>query len=106
MRFPVTLAALTLGLLPPSVLAAEPGDPANGLAYAKEVCASCHAVVAGQKVSPNIKAPPFETIARSDLITKREITVWLMTSHPDMPDLLVPHDTRDDVIAYLLSLGD
>ena len=106
MRSLEKLAALFLLLLPPGALAVEPGDPVKGLAYAKDVCADCHAVGAGQKVSPNIKAPPFEAIAHSKLVTMREITAWLQSSHPDMPDLLVPHDKREDVIAYLKSLGE
>ena len=106
MRSRKMLAALTLMLLSANVMAAEPGDPVKGLAYAKDVCAVCHAVGAGQKVSPNIKAPPFEVIAHSNLVTMREITAWLQSSHPDMPDLLVPRDNREDVIAYLLSLGE
>lgn len=87
-------------------LAAGPGDPVKGLAYAKDVCAECHAVNAGAKVSPNIKAPAFQAIAHSKLVTTREITAWLQSSHPDMPDLLVPHDKREDVIAYIRSLAE
>ncbi len=86
--------------------AAEPGDPVRGLAYAKDVCSECHAVQASQSVSPNIKAPPFEVVVRSKLVTKREILAWLMSSHTDMPDLSVPPDKRDDVIAYIMTLGE
>jgi hypothetical protein len=32
--------------------------------------------------------------------------VWLQTSHPNMPNLIVPPEDRDDVIAYILSLRD
>lgn len=93
-------------LLPASGLAAETGDPEKGLSYAKEVCADCHAVLPGQKVSPNIKAPSFGTIAHSKLVTTREIRAWLQSSHPDMPDLVIPPEKREDVIAYLKSLGE
>ena len=106
MRILGKLAILAFVLSSQTAFAAELGDPVRGLAYAKDVCSECHAVQAGQKVSPNIKAPPFDVIAHSTLVTMREISAWLQSSHPDMPDLLVPHDKREDVIAYLKSLGE
>ena len=101
MRIPAAIAVLSLSLAPVAVRAADDGNPDAGLAYAREVCSGCHAVEKGQTVSINIKAPPFDTIATSKLITSREIVGWLQSSHPDMPDLMVPPDKRADVVAYL-----
>jgi mono/diheme cytochrome c family protein len=106
MRSLVKFSLLAVAVLPIAASAAEAGDAAKGLAYAEKVCAGCHAVQAGAKVSINLKAPPFALIAHTKLVTNREISVWLQSSHPDMPDLLVPPDTRDDLIAYITSLGE
>jgi mono/diheme cytochrome c family protein len=99
-------AFFMLTLLPAASAAADAeGHAQAGLAYAEEVCSGCHSVGAGGKTSPNIKAPPFQVIASSTLVTSREIEAWLMSSHPDMPDLMVPADKRADMLAYLKSLG-
>ena len=37
-------------------------------------------------------------------MTHRALAVWLQSSHENMPNLMVPQDDRDDVIAYILSL--
>ena len=81
------------------------GDPAVGLDYAKQKCAECHAITASAKVSPNMKAPPFGVIAKSKMVTTREIVAWLQSSHPDMPDLVLEPKERDDIVAYIKSLA-
>ncbi len=99
----ITLAAIFFA---PIVSAADTGGNARaGLAFAEEVCSGCHSVGSGAKTSPEIKAPPFQVIADSKLVTTREIEAWLMSSHPGMPDLMVPADKRADILAYLKSLG-
>ncbi len=99
----VSLAAIFLA---PALWAADAGGNARaGLAFAEEVCSGCHSVGAGAKTSPEIKAPPFQVIADSKLVTSREIEAWLMSSHPGMPDLMVPAEKRADILAYLKSLG-
>ncbi len=105
----VILAVPAFFMLAPSpadaVAADAAGNAQAGLAYAEEVCSGCHSVGAGAETSLNIKAPPFQVIASSKLVTSREIEAWLMSSHPDMPDLMVPADKRADILAYLKSLG-
>ena len=97
--FMATFVTATAGI------AETAGNAQAGLAYAEEVCSACHSVGAGAKTSPEIKAPPFQVIADSKLVTSREIEAWLMSSHPGMPDLMVPADKRADILAYLKSLG-
>ena len=46
------------------------------------------------------------TIANTKGMTGRALTVWLQTSHPNMPNLIVAAEDRDDLIAYILSLRD
>ena len=100
------MAALILLLAPAFAGAAEPGNPEKGLAFAKMVCADCHAVQAKVEVSPNVKAPSFAMIAKSGLVTTREIAAWIQSSHPDMPDFHLTPEQRDDVTAYISGLGD
>lgn len=91
-------------LLPLAAHAEEPGDKLAGLAFARRNCTECHAVVAGAQYSPNIKAPTFEAVARTAGMTGRALAVWLQTSHPSMPNIIIGTEDRDNVIAYVLSL--
>lgn len=84
--------------------AQEPGNAQAGYAFAQRNCAECHAVRRGQTESPNQDAPSFESVAKTSGMTGRALVVWLQTSHPTMPNFLVPEKDRDDVVAYILSL--
>ena len=99
------MAVICLLLAPRIAGAGEAGDPQKGLAFAKMVCADCHAVQAKEEISPNIKAPSFAMIAKSGLVTKREIAAWIQSSHPDMPDFKLTPEQRADVTAYIESLA-
>src|SRR3954447_9762969 len=96
---------LLLALVPLCANAQEVGDPRAGLASAHEVCASCHAVQAGETRSPNAQAPSFEAIARTPGMTGTALTVALRTSHETMPNLILEREELDNVIAYILSLN-
>jgi len=85
--------------------AQEVGDPRAGLASAREVCASCHAVQAGETRSPNAQAPSFEAIASTPGMTGTALAVALRTSHETMPNLMLEHEELENVIAYILSLS-
>ena len=79
------------------------GDPAAGAAYAKQYCAKCHAINRGE-TSPVPTAPPFIDVANTKGMTATALTVWLTTSHPTMPNIVIdPHD-MDNVVAFILSL--
>jgi mono/diheme cytochrome c family protein len=87
-----------------SVGAAEIGDPTLGLRYAEQNCASCHAVAAGQSLSPNPSAPAFDAVANTPGMTGIALNAWLHTPHPSMPNLIVDPDRIDDLSAYLATL--
>lgn len=88
----------------PTASTAEMGSPALGLRYAAQSCASCHAVAAGQTVSPNPNAPAFDTIANTPGLTRTALDAWLHTPHPSMPNLIVDPARIDDLSAYLATL--
>jgi mono/diheme cytochrome c family protein len=99
--------AIAVIMLPMIANAVELGDAQQGLTYAKRVCAECHAVEAGEEQSPHLNAPTFDAVAKTPGMTERALIVWLQTSHPTMPNLVIPDDDTDNIIAYIMSLrGD
>ena len=84
---------------------AQTGDPEAGAAYAKQVCAKCHATDR-TGLSPEPTAPPFKDVANTPGMTGTALRVWLSTSHPTMPNIIVEPADMDNVIAYILSLKE
>ena len=84
--------------------AQEVGDPQTGRTFAREACASCHAIQPGQMTSPQASAPPFQQVADTSGMTGTALTVWLQTSHPTMPNLILSQAEKWNVVAYILSL--
>ena len=82
--------------------AEEVGDPQAGFDYAKAYCSSCHGISA--EPSPLPKATRFREVADRPGITGTALVVWLQTSHPTMPNIVVEHEDLLNVVAYLLSL--
>lgn len=98
-------AAILLGLAPLSAQAESLGNVGEGQAYARAHCAECHAVEqASDDISPDFAAPRFVDVANTPGMTERALAVWLQTSHPTMPDLIIPEADRDNLIAYIMSL--
>ena len=88
-----------------AVQAQDIGDIQQGRQLALDVCASCHAVRAGQTQSPLATAPSFETIAKTPGMTAAALAFWLTAhSHPTMPNLILSSQQLRDVSAYILSL--
>ncbi|MGE0056325.1 MAG: c-type cytochrome [Hyphomicrobium sp.] len=106
LRNNLMISATLLTLCSSGVAAQEQGDVSAGLKYAKSVCAECHGVEARDKASPDDKAPTFKAISNTSAMTGRALAVWLQSPHPSMPQIIVPPEKRDDVIAYILSLND
>lgn len=57
------------------------GNADAGHTYANAVCAPCHAIEAGQKSSPEVKAPPFSAMVTNVKLTSQDIEGWLTSSH-------------------------
>jgi hypothetical protein len=49
-------------------------------------------------------APNFTDLATTLGMTDRALRVWLRSSHPTMPNIVLTDNERDDVIAYIMSL--
>lgn len=80
------------------------GSAARGLAYAQEACARCHAVEAGELVSPHPLAPPFQGLADTPGMTGLALHVWLRSPHENMPQIVVAPEQVEHLAAYLDSI--
>jgi mono/diheme cytochrome c family protein len=85
-------------------LGQEVGNAHDGFIFAQGVCAECHAVRDGERVSPNSRAPSFTTVANTRGMTAMALEVWFQTPHPTMPNFKISNQQNDDVVAYILSL--
>lgn len=95
--------ALAFASLPAA--ADQLGTASEGQLYARAHCAECHAVEPmADDLSPNYAAPRFVDIANTPGMTERALVVSLQTPHETMPDLIIPEQHRDDLIAYIMSL--
>lgn len=75
-------------------------DPANGEALARRWCASCHVVSADQKSAAS-DAPTFASIGRSGEITAQGLALFLLSPHPNMPDMALTRKEVADLVAYI-----
>ena len=97
--------ALSLVVLVASIsgaMAQDPGDPQAGFNMAQHVCAKCHGISA--EPSPLPQAPRFREVADQKGMTGTALTVWMQTSHPTMPNIVLTKQETLDVVAYILSL--
>lgn len=83
---------------------AQEADVAAGQAYAENVCAACHAVLANENMSPLAEAPTFQSVADTPGMTELALSVWLQSSHPTMPNIILKPDDLRNVVAYIRSL--
>jgi mono/diheme cytochrome c family protein len=108
MRILIVSAVLstTLGAVT-AAPAQDVGDIQQGRQLAVDVCASCHAVRAGETRSHVAAAPSFEVVANTPGMTATALAFWLTAhAHPTMPMIRLSQQEVDDVSAYILSLRD
>jgi mono/diheme cytochrome c family protein len=100
---PFLMSAVMTALALPSVAAAEQiGDPQAGYDYANRVCSTCHGISA--EPSPIPKATRFREVADRPGMTGTALRVWMETSHPSMPNIIVDKQDMLNVVAYILDL--
>jgi mono/diheme cytochrome c family protein len=103
MKQTIGLAAVVLFALAAGA-SAQQADVEAGAAYAEQVCAACHAVLAHEQISPLAEAPTFQSVANTPGMTEMALTVWLQSSHPTMPNIILKQDDLRNVVAYIVSL--
>lgn len=84
-------------------LAAAAADANHGRVIARQWCASCHVVEAGQPAAADT-APAFSTIANDPGRAPSAQRAWLSSPHPPMPNLALTRGEIDDIVAYLETL--
>ena len=86
---------------------AKAQDIAAGHALAREACNTCRIVEFEQRAYRRfIIGPAFRDIANTQGMTTTALQVFLRSSHPKMPNLILTADEEADVVAYILSLRD
>jgi mono/diheme cytochrome c family protein len=103
MKTVILVAAATL-LVTSFGADAQDADIEAGGAYAEQVCAACHAVLPNEQISPLAEAPTFQSVADTPGMTEMALTVWLQSSHPTMPNIVLKQDDLRNVVAYIRSL--
>ena len=103
-RLPVWTAICLALLIGGTVQAAELGDIDAGLQFAAQHCAGCHDIGTQNPMTTVSGVPTFATVANNAGITRTSLVVWMQTSHPEMPDLILEPQDLDNVVAYILSL--
>lgn len=106
---PLALIALGLALLsacqtaPPAP--PKPGNPVEGKIVSEQLCASCHAIEAGN-TSPNPAAPPFsEVLDRYGArMLAEDLENAVSISHLRMPTFYLGDGHGNDIVAYLESM--
>jgi mono/diheme cytochrome c family protein len=103
-RWPFRAALLAALLAGAGGARAQEGDAAAGHAFARQACVACHAVEPGRSSRRIVIGPAFAAIANTRGTTATSLRVFLLTSHPKMPNLILTPQEIDHVIAYILSL--
>jgi len=86
---------------------AQDGDVTAGHAFARETCRACHMVDPEARAPRRINiGPAFRNIANTPGMTATAIRVFLTSSHPKMPNLILTPAEIANVTAYILSLRD
>jgi mono/diheme cytochrome c family protein len=78
-------------------------DADNGERLARRWCAACH-VVAANQTTPASEAPPFAWIARAPGRDTAGVAMFLLQSHPNMPDMGLTTKEATDLATYIFSL--
>jgi len=78
-------------------------DVRRGEELARRWCSACHLVAPDQKYAFGFVAP-FATIAERSNFNTRELSVSLLTPHPQMRDRGLSRNEAADIAAYIKSL--
>jgi mono/diheme cytochrome c family protein len=83
---------------------AQSADKSIGRRLAETTCSACHQIDASATPrNPNSGAPSF--VAVSHVANELAIKVFLRTSHPTMPNIMLSPEEIDSVAAYIVGLA-
>ncbi|MGJ4892466.1 c-type cytochrome [Bradyrhizobium sp. HKCCYLRH3099] len=75
-----------------------------GRKLAEAWCSPCHAIDASGARSRTATAPDFVAVANMPSTTELALKVFLQSSHPTMPNVILTAEQRGDLVNYILSL--
>jgi mono/diheme cytochrome c family protein len=94
----------SLAILPGAY--AQSANPTVGRQLAQRVCSACHQVGPVPTPQPeNSNAPSFIDISRMSSTNELAIKVFLRTSHPTMPNIMLDQEEADSVAGYIVGLA-
>jgi mono/diheme cytochrome c family protein len=105
-KFKKVAAALgaTIALSQPAK--AQSADPTLGRNIAETTCSVCHQIRPGAAPQDqNSKAPSFVDVSRMPSTNELAIKVFLRSSHPTMPNIMLNADEIDSLAAYIVDLA-
>jgi mono/diheme cytochrome c family protein len=84
---------------------AADGDARAGRKFATQYCQECHEVGKTPTLSSMLATgPAFRDVANASTTTPLALRVFLSTSHPTMPNIVLSKTEIDDIVAYIMSL--
>lgn len=98
-------SALVLALAAGAVAAGVRAEVEGGHQLAQAWCSSCHSIEPGDAAGPYADVPSFVAVARMPSTTASSLHAFLSTTHGDMPDIKLTARQLDDLVSYILSLG-
>ena len=100
--WPVFMGFCAICLIPAAAAQAQ-DSVAQGAALAARQCAECHTSAPPLKPGA-VAGPSFRDIAQKPVMTKLAIRVFMRTTHPNMPDIILTDDEIDSIADYIHSL--
>jgi membrane-bound lytic murein transglycosylase B len=99
------LAPLAIALIGLAACMTTPAAPAEPPAFVEAACGGCHAVEP-PFLSPNARAPSFESVANRPGVTRTTIQAWLRNAHnyPEIMDFDLTPEHVDEVSGYMITL--
>jgi mono/diheme cytochrome c family protein len=84
---------------------AAPGADSIGAGHrlAEAWCKTCHAIGSDASGAPH-PGPDFVKVANMPSTTELALKVFLRTSHPSMPNIVLTPEQTDNLVTYILSL--
>ncbi|MCP8938466.1 cytochrome c [Alsobacter sp. SYSU M60028] len=95
---------IALTVLVAAAAPAAAADISAGRELARKWCSECHVLGAVPSGAPG-QGPAFADVARMPSTTGLSLSVFLRSSHANMPNLILTPTESDDLVAYILSLA-
>lgn len=83
----------------------QASDPVAGRGFAGHICAECHNID-GSSSEIVLRGPDFTDLAERYRKSTDRLRLFLRKPHGEMPEIPLSPDEIDDLISYLLAVGE